>query len=141
MTLKSIDNEYIITVENKQTADGVTDTITEVGYGKYATKNGKNYITYVVENEDDKTSIMIKTDGNETVIKRSGSVNSVMTYKIGIKDRFMYRLPYGNIEMESDTHKMVVELDDNGGTIFLAYTLDAQGTKCLNDMKITVTKR
>ena len=78
MTLKNTDNEYRITVSNRQTIDSETDTIEETAYGNYTEKNGKQYITYKTENDGDKISSMIKIDGNEILIKRTGSVNSSM---------------------------------------------------------------
>ena len=43
--------------------------------------------------------------------------------------------------MEIETQRIVSELDENGGTIELVYTLTVQGEKYFNDMKITVSKR
>ena len=40
---------------------------------------------------------MIKIDGNEILIKRTGSVNSSMTYKVDTKKEFLYHLPYGTV--------------------------------------------
>ena len=158
MTLKNTDNEYRIKVSNRQTIDSETDTIEETAYGNYTEKNGKQYITYKTENNGDKISSMIKIDGNEILIKRTGSVNSSMTYKVDTKKEFLYHLPYGTVPMEIDTilcvsisigtvpmeietQRIVSKLDENGGTIELVYTLTVQGEKYFNDMKITVSKR
>lgn len=141
MILKNTDNKYCITVSNRQTIDTETDTIKEMAYGNYTEKNGKQYITYKTENDGDKVSSMIKIDGNEILIKRTGSVNSSMVYKVGAKKEFLYHLPYGNIPMEIETQRIVSKLDENGGTIELVYILNVQGEKYFNDMKITVSKR
>ena len=66
--MKNTDNEYRITVSNRQTIDSETDTIEETAYGNYTEKNGKQYITYKTENDGDKISSMIKIDGNEILI-------------------------------------------------------------------------
>lgn len=141
MTLKNTDNEYRIIVSNKQTIDDETDTIEEIAYGSYHEKNGKHYIIYKTESDDDKISSMIKLDGDEVVIKRTGSVNSVMTYKTGETKHFWYEIPYGKIEMEIETHRVTSDFTQTGGTIELVYTLNVQGEKYFNDMKITVIKR
>ena len=135
MTLKNTDNEYRITVSNRQTIDSETDTIEETAYGNYTEKNGKQYITYKTENDGDKISSMIKIDGNEILIKRTGSVNSSMTYKVDTKKEFLYHLPYGTVPMEIETQRIVSKLDENGGTIELVYTLTVQDEKYFNDMK------
>lgn len=141
MTLKNTDNEYRITVRNKQTIDNKTDIIEETAYGSYHEKNGKRYIMYKTEADGDRTSSMIKADGAEILIKRSGSISSSMAYKAGARKTFMYELPYGAMEMELETHRVISELDERGGKIELVYTLTVQGEKYFNDMKITVVKR
>lgn len=139
--MKNTDNEYCITVRNKQTIDGETDIIEEVATGQYHVKNGKQYIMYKTENEGDVTSSMIKLDGNEIQIKRTGSINSLMVYRAGTVRTFAYNLPYGTVEMELETKRLISNLDENGGEISLLYTLGVQGDKYYNDMKITVVKR
>lgn len=134
-------NEYRIIVKNKQTIDGRTETIEEIAYGNYYEKNGKQYILYKTENDDDKTSSMIKVDKDTIQIKRSGSVNSLMVYKAGENRKFMYEIPYGTIEMELETEKIISMLEEKGGEIRLLYTLSVQGEKYFNDMVITVVKR
>lgn len=138
--MKNTDN-YIITVTNKQTIDTQTDTITEAACGSFYEKNGKQYILYKTENEGDKTSVIIKLSSDVISIKRSGSVETVMEYRIGQKRSFLYRLPYGTIEMELETQKIVSDLNENGGRIELVYTLSAQGEKYFNNIEITVDKR
>lgn len=141
MTLKNTDKEYRIIVSNKQTIDNETDTIDEIAYGRYYEKNGKQYIIYKTENDGDKTSSVIKAEKDCITIKRSGSINSTMVYKITSKRSFIYHLPYGDIEMEIETHKISSNLGAEGGGIRLVYTLTVQGEKYYNDMNITVVKR
>lgn len=141
MTLKNTDNEYRIIVSNRQTIDKETDTIEEIAYGSYHEKNGKQYIIYRTENDEDNVSSTIKVDGTEVIIKRSGSVNSKMVYKVDEKRRFLYKIPYGTIEMEIETQRIISNLDETGGTIELVYTLTVQGEKYFNDMKIKIMKR
>lgn len=139
--MKNTDNEYRIIVCNKQTIDNETDTIEEIAYGNYREKDGKQYILYKTETNDDKISSMIKISSDEILIKRSGSVNSSIVYKVDEKRRFMYSLPYGSVEMEIETERIISKLDKDGGTIELVYALSVQGEKYFNDMKITVIKR
>lgn len=139
--MKNTDNEYRIIVSNKQTIDNETDTVEEIAYGSYCEKGGKQYILYKTENDGDKISSVIKLDQNGITIKRSGSINSSMVYRVGEKKNFLYEIPYGKIEMEIETHRIISNLDKTGGTIELVYTLSVQGEKYFNDMKITVIKR
>lgn len=141
MTLKNTDSRYIITVTNKQTIDTQTDTITETAYGNFYEKNGKQYILYKAENEGDKTSVVIRIDRDTVSIKRSGAVETSMEYRIDAKRSFLYKMPYGTIEMELETQRIVSDLTENGGRIELVYTLSVQGGKYFNNTEITVDKR
>ena len=141
LTLKNTDNEYRIIVSNKQTIDNETDTIEEIAYGSYHEKNGKQYILYKTDNDGDKISYVIKIDCDEVTIKRNGSINSSMVYRVGEKKSFLYEIPYGKIEMEIETHRIISDMNETGGEIELVYTLTIQGEKYFNDMKITVVKR
>lgn len=141
MTLKNTDNEYKIVVKNTQTIDNETDTIEEIAYGNYREKNGKQYILYKTKHDGDEISSMIKISDDEILIKRSGAINSSIVYKVDEKRRFMYHLPYGSVEMEIETERIISKLDQDGGTIELVYALSVQGEKYYNDMKITVIKR
>ncbi len=141
MTLKNTDSKYIIKVTNKQTVDNQTDTITETAYGSFYEKNGKQYILYKTESEGDRTSVIIRIDRDFVSIKRSGAVETSMEYRIGAGRRFLYRMPYGTIEMELETQKILSDLTENGGRIELVYTLSIQGEKYFNNTEITVDKR
>lgn len=143
MTLKNTDNAYRIIVKNKQTIDTETDTIEELAYGSYDEKNGKQYIRYKTETDEENGSIssIIILDGDSLTIKRRGNVNSSMVYRAGKKHAFPYETPYGIIDMEIETDRLISVVDENGGTIELVYTLTVQGEKYYNDMKITLVKR
>lgn len=141
MTLKNTDNEYRIIISNEQTIDNETDKIEETAYGSYYEKNGKRYILYKTETDGDTVSSLIKAEADKVSIKRSGLVNTLIVYKAGEKRKFMYKLPYGEIEMELDTQSVDIALSRNGGEIKLVYLLTVQGETYYNSMKITITKR
>ena len=130
MTLKNTDNEYRIKVSNRQTIDSETDTIEETAYGNYTEKNGKQYITYKTENNGDKISSMIKIDGNEILIKRTGSVNSSMTYKVDTKKEFLYHLPYEMCIRDSQNTK--------GDTKFMNILFVCTGNTCRSAMAAAI---
>lgn len=141
--MNNTDSAYRIIVSNKQTIDTETDTIEEIAYGSYDEKNGKQYIRYKTEMDEQSGSIssIIILDGDSLTIKRRGHTNSSMVYRAGKKHAFPYETPYGIIDMEIETDKLISMIDENGGTIELVYTLTVQDEKYYNDMKITVVKR
>lgn len=141
--MKNTDNAYRIIVKNTQTIDTETDTIEEIAYGSYDEKNDKQYIRYKTETDEQNGAIasIIILDGDSLTIKRRGHTNSSMVYRAGKKHAFPYETPYGIIDMEIETDKLISNVDENGGTIELVYTLTVQDEKYYNDMKIRIVKR
>ena len=140
MTLKNTDKEYKIVVRNTQTIDGEQNVIEETALGCYREKNGKQYITYRTEETDESVSSILILDGDSLTIRRRGSTSSSMIYRAGHTYSFPYATPYGTIDMELETDRLISYLSEHGGTIELVYTLTIQGEKYFNNMKITVTK-
>ena len=142
MTLKNTDKEYKTVVRNIQTIDGEQNVIEETALGSYREKNGKQYITYRTDetNESESVSSILILDGDSLTIRRRGSTSSSMIYRAGHMYSFPYATPYGMIDMELETDRLISYLSGYGGTIELVYTLTIQGEKYLNDMKITVVK-
>lgn len=142
MTLKNTDDSYKIVVRNIQTIDGEQNVIEETALGSFREKNGKQYITYQTEETDESESVssMLILDGDSLTIRRRGSTSSHMIYRAGHRHSFPYATPYGTIDMELETDRLISYLSEHGGEIELAYTLTIQGEKYFNNMKITVTK-
>lgn len=143
MTLNNTDSEYRVIVSNTQTVDGETDTIEEIAYGSFTEKNNKQYIICKTDAdaENKGASTIFILDGDSLTIKRRGETNSSMVYRTGKKHAFPYETPYGIIDMEIETDKLVSVIDEKGGEIELVYTLTVQNEKYYNDMKITLVKR
>ena len=141
--MKNTDNSYKIVVRNTQTIDGEQNIIEETALGSYNEKNGKQYIIYRTKEteESESVAVMLILDGDSLTIRRRSSANSSMIYRAGHKYAFPYETPYGIIEMEVETDKLISYLSYDGGIMELQYTLTIQGEKYLNDMKITVEKR
>lgn len=129
-------------MSNTQTAGGEKDTIEEIAYGSYDEKNGKQYIIYRTETEgEESVSSILILDGDSLTIKRRGHTNSSIVYSAGKKHAFPYVTPYGTIDMEIETARLVSDLTAEGGTIELVYLLKVQEDTYHNDMKIKVIKR
>lgn len=140
--MKNTDDSYKIVVRNIQTIDGEQNVIEETALGSFREKNGKQYITYQTEETDESESVssMLILDGDSLTIRRRGSTSSHMIYRAGHRHSFPYATPYGTIDMELETDRLISYLSEHGGEIELAYTLTIQGEKYFNNMKITVTK-
>lgn len=137
--MKNIDKFYI-EVRNKQVIDGETGIVEEMAEGSYDRRNGKVYIRYKTLEDGAETSTAIITGDDRVTIKRAGAVSSVMVYKRGEKTNFVYRMPYGLVNMEIYTEKLAAAFDENGGTLKICYTLSAQGAKYSNNTSIRVIR-
>ena len=135
MTLNNT-NEYRITVVNKQTADGMTDTVTESGLGTYRRSGDTIYITYSTDN----IKVLIKAGNGIVNVKRTGDAKSDMRYEQGMRTSFMYRTQFGDIDMSIYTKSIISRADSDGAKISLSYTLEAGGDKLYNNMTITVER-
>ncbi len=136
MTLKNTDNSYIITVENKQTIDGVSDTIAQTSNGSYTVRGNKHYILY----KDENAVTAVIYDGKVLNIKRNGDIKSNMRFSAGERNSSLYIMPYGKTVIYTDTSELKAELDDLGGYIKIKYTLDFNDDKYYNDMCIRVVR-
>lgn len=133
---RSIAEEFKIKVINEQSTENECDIIEEEAFGTYRSSNGKYYIKYKVNNHLN----MIKVDGAEVTVQRSGEIKSNMKYTAGKVFEFQYNTPYGAIEMSIYTDKLEYALNEDGGVITLEYILDTGGDKYKNNMKIIIER-
>ncbi len=132
---------YEIEVKNAQTADGETSLSEEKAECTFNLRGGKVYIMYKTAYEGDSVSTSIIISESETVIKRSGYVNSRMIYRAGKETVFPYGTPFGSIPMKLFTTEIKYDFKQSGGIMKLLYTLDMQGDMYYNDMTITVREK
>lgn len=110
-----------------------TEYITESGDGSLRIKDGKYYIMY----KTDTATVMIRLEGDNANVKRTGESSSDMDYRCGKATNFEYNTPYGMMRMELFTKKLEYRLDENGGVINLQYELcDIE-----NNMEILVKEK
>ena len=128
-----------IRVVNHQTIDRDTDVIEERGKGSLSKKNGRHYIRYEVKTEDTASSVTVIAQDGIVRIKRAGAYGSEMIYDAKKRTRFLYRTPYGTMEMETDTIRIQNDLDSKG-RLRIIYRLIMQGQITYNDTEIVVER-
>ncbi|MGN0630280.1 MAG: DUF1934 domain-containing protein [Ruminococcus sp.] len=57
-------------------------------------------------------------------ITRTGTANSNLVIETGKKHHCLYGTPYGDITVGVFTHKIENDLSENGGSLYLKYTID-----------------
>lgn len=76
---------------------------------------------------------------NQVVLRRTGKLNSVMTFRVGQPDDSLYDMGFGGLFIRVCATKIAVLLNEKGGILDLEYTLEIEGTSCgTNSYHITV---
>ncbi len=125
-----------IFIKNKQKNEDGEDVLEYSAPCKFMIRNNSFYILY----KDEGVSSKIKADGESVTVTKMGEFSSEMVYKTGEKTKFLYKMPYGSLDMELKTTEAFADLSENGGKIKLSYELAFSGTKSENCMEITVKK-
>jgi uncharacterized beta-barrel protein YwiB (DUF1934 family) len=130
----------IITVKGFQYVDGDESVIELKTVGKYGEKNSKQYIVYEETDEaGGKTDTLIKISEKETIMQRSGAVETRMVVECGKRHSSLYRTPTGNFVLDVYGECIENSLCEAGGTLTLVYTLNMNNTPVgKNRIEITV---
>ncbi len=140
MTLKHTENSAVISIENKQTADGITETAELISEGRFYKTGDKFYIFYN-EEETEKTSaciVQITVEEKRLIMSRKGEFSSKMEYEAGVANDFTYHTPFGDMLMQLKTEAFENNLTEAGGNLKLCYILIINGEEMHNDLTITV---
>lgn len=134
--------DAIITVIGMQTVDGENDSVELTTEGRFGKKDDKYFLSYeegqLLDTGKVKTNIFINSP-DSVVLQRIGEINSRMEITKGQRTTCFYSTPIGELNMGLYGETIDVNLNENGGSLTLSYTLDSDlkliGT---NTVKITV---
>lgn len=91
-------------------------------------KNGSSFVISYEESDAtgfDGATTTITADGEKVVsILRRGTANSNLVIETGKKHYCLYGTPYGELTVGIFTHKISNTLFENGGSLYLKYTID-----------------
>lgn len=124
-----------IKIENKQKSEDGDEVFTQNLPCRFMYKGKKAYILYKAEGVTSK----IRVENGIVTVTRMGEFSNEMVYHEGDNKPFIYKMPYGEIEMELVTERVFINLDENGGEIELQYKLLFSGTENRNNMRITIS--
>ena len=121
----------VVTSGFQKDLNGKQERVAHLVEGQYYFRNKKHYIKYDDSSMDQENVIAttIKTDGGSLAIFRRGAVDTEMTFSKGEKSRSMYHTPYGPMELEINTRKLEICMDEVEacGEIDLCYDLQVNG--------------
>lgn len=99
--------------------------------GEYFRKEDTHYCVYEEQPEgwDEPYRIMLKW--NESLLERHrlGGMASQVTYEAGKCSCDHYRTPYGELLMETDTHRLEIQEKTNGFLLVTEYSIRQDGQK------------
>lgn len=140
MTLKDTKENARITLVSKRCQGKENDEINLDTVGGYYMRDGKFYITYS-EHKDmgmGDSRIVLKIEPDMVTMRRMGDFQTVMVYKKNEITEFIYRVPFGELNLKIKTRSIKNELNSSGGTLNFCYDLYAGGEETYNDITITV---
>lgn len=146
--LKKITGDYLIEIQGIQEVDGERSEVNVLTEGKYfATSDGERCISYTEydpenPNKFHNSVIGINPKDNVITIVREGENVSKLVLEKGIKHHCYYNTPYGGLMIGLYTRAIDSSLDDEGGKLFLSYTLDFNaGLISSNECTIKVKRK
>lgn len=101
-----------INIETKQYDENKnTDVISTKVQGTMYEKNDTIYIVYKEKEGNLETTNTIKVSKDEISIKKFGSINSTMKFKVGETDKVRYKTQQGLFIIENTTKKLEININ------------------------------
>ena len=117
--------DVLVTVSGVQ-LDIEDNPIELVTVGTYYLKNGKHYVLYEEQPEDNGiiTKNMVKFYDNHFEMTKKGGNNSFLIFDKGKKTSMVYNTPFGPLQMDVVTKELTIEEEEEEIRIFVKYSLD-----------------
>ncbi|NLM36211.1 MAG: DUF1934 domain-containing protein [Clostridiales bacterium] len=97
--------------------------------GEYFKKDNKYYAEYEeTEISGMKgTTTILEINPEKVVLMREGTTTAKMEFEKNNKYTTLYNTPYGVLELVISTRNIKVDIDDNGGDIYIDYDMSVAG--------------
>lgn len=69
------------------------------------------------------TTTTLKIDEERFTLKRTGTTNTEMKFKKYERDLTLYNTPHGALDLTVDTKELKMNVNDNGGDVFIDYDM------------------
>ena len=95
--------------------------------GEYAQENGISTFSYI-ENEltgiNDGLLTIFNVEPDRVVMRRGGDIDVEMIFSEKQKHHFLYETPYGAMTLGIDTHSIISNMRDDGGSLEIRYDIE-----------------
>lgn len=133
---------YLISIKNRQQMDGETGEIEVTTLGSYVKKGDSRYIVYKeydTENNRPTQTSVLKVEGNSRVTLMRSEGKTRLVLEKGKRHLCPYDTGYGYMTIGVFTSRVSSSLTDLGGQVEVSYTLDVNASlSSLNEILITV---
>lgn len=143
--MRTIQEDYLITVEGTQEGDGMKDTVSLCTRGEFRQKNDTYYITYR-ESETTgyagcTTTVKAEAGGRKVSMLRFGPTPSQLMLEKGVRHICHYETGQGSLSLGLSADEIRCGLTEEGGQLWFSYLLDFDSeTISKNTVHITVRK-
>ncbi|MGH4051901.1 MAG: DUF1934 domain-containing protein [Clostridium sp.] len=118
-------NAIISVVSRQLDSEDDGDEIEVVTPGEFYKKDNSYYAVYEeTEISGMKgTTTTLKIDEEKFTLIRTGTTNTQMNFKKHIRDLTLYSTPHGALDLTVDTRELKMNIDNNGGEVFIDYDM------------------
>ena len=143
MDEKHMQENYLISITNKQCVEGRIEEFNLTTTGSYLERNGKRYIVYQEYDENcevEQTSTLKISENTVSLLRHNQDVcHTNLILENGKRHLCQYGTPYGEVMMGIFTTKLVDSLTDEGGDLTVEYLLDVNSSlSSVNSLTISV---
>lgn len=112
------------------------DKIQVVTPGKFYKKNDSYYAVYDETEISgmEGTTTTLKISDEKVSLIRMGTTSTKMNFKNKLNDVILYNTPYGMLELEVQTKSLDINMNDDGGRVFIDYNLGMIGEEMQNTL-------
>lgn len=125
--MEKFSKPVMINMKSVQTADGESTEVELITEGEFSFQDGRYRISYKDSEatgfEHSVTSVEVE-DEHFASVSRTGNASSNLVLEINKKHHCHYGTPYGDMMIGIFAHSITNELDENGGHLYMKYTID-----------------
>ena len=135
-----MDENVVIKISGLQIVENTGDNVEVIAKGKYYLKKDKHYLLYeeYENDENTKTSNMIKFNNDIVEITRKGQVDGKLIFQENQKKQSLYSTPMGDLLIEVLTKEIEVSDDDDDVNLKIKYQIHVDGNK-VSDNEIDIS--
>ena len=135
-----MDENVVIKISGLQIVENTGDNVEVIAKGKHYLKKDKHYLLYeeYENDENTKTSNMIKFNNDIVEITRKGQVDGKLIFQENQKKQSLYSTPMGDLLIEVLTKEREVSDDDDDVNLKIKYQIHVDGNK-VSDNEIDIS--